>query len=296
MVAWGFNVTATKLLVTHFMPVTMTALRILTAGLAVFVILFFLKQVRLPSKQEIPYILFGGLLNVVGHHYFLAVGFTETSASNGGLILGTGPLLTAILAAIFLGSALTFIRLIGIIFGITGISFIVLAGNGGISGISIGDVFIFLSIFLQAASFIIIKKASTTLDPRLMTGYMLVMGAFILFFMSLFLEPSGLEHMTGGSVSIWAIFFASAIIATALGHMMYNYAIGKIGAAETSIFINLNPLFALIGAVVFLGEEIELAQVIGFIFILFGVVLGSGSFEEFFPAPKPKRNKLMKDA
>lgn len=32
MVAWGFNVTATKVLVENFMPVTMTALRILFRG------------------------------------------------------------------------------------------------------------------------------------------------------------------------------------------------------------------------------------------------------------------------
>jgi drug/metabolite transporter (DMT)-like permease len=294
MMAWGMNVTATKLLVTHFTPVTMTALRILTAGIGVFIILFFLKQVRLPSRQECLYIVFGGLLNVVGHQYFLSMGFTQTSASNAGLILGTGPLLTAILAAFFLGSTITFVRLLGIGLGIAGISFIVLEGNGGMSGISIGDVYVFVSIFLQAASFIIIKRASTTLDPRLMTGYMLIMGAVILFLMSLFLEPDGLKNMKEGSAGIWIIFFASAILATALGHMMYNYAIGKIGAAETAIFINLNPLFALIGAVVFLGEQIVPSQIIGFILILFGVVLGSGSFEELFHTTK--RNKVMKDA
>ncbi|MDO7488692.1 EamA family transporter [Peribacillus frigoritolerans] len=38
---------------------------------------------------------------MVFHHYFLAEGLTKTSASNAGLILGMGPILTVILTMIF---------------------------------------------------------------------------------------------------------------------------------------------------------------------------------------------------
>ena len=291
MVAWGLNVTATKVLVENFMPVTMTALRIFVSGISVFIILFLMKKVRMLTKREFLYVFFGGLLNVVAHQYFLSTGLTQTSATNGGLILGMGPLLTAILAVVFLGSVVTGIRVIGIVLGIAGVSFIVFQGNGGIDGVSMGDVYIFVSILAQAASFILIKKGSETLDPRLMTGYMLVMGAVILFIISLFIEPEGLASMHNESMNLWAVFFASAIIATAIGHMLYNSAIGKVGAAEASMFLNLNPFFALVGAAIFLGEKITMAQIIGFIFILFGVILGSGAFEE--TVRKIKRKQKM---
>ncbi|MFE8697480.1 DMT family transporter [Cytobacillus sp. FJAT-53684] len=291
MVAWGLNVTATKVLVENFMPVTMTALRIFVSGISVFIILFLMKKVRMLTKREFLYVFFGGLLNVVAHQYFLSTGLTQTSATNGGLILGMGPLLTAILAVVFLGSVVTGIRVIGIVLGIAGVSFIVFQGNGGIDGVSMGDVYIFVSILAQAASFILIKKGSETLDPRLMTGYMLVMGAVILFIISLFIEPEGLASMHNESMNLWAVFFASAIIATAIGHMLYNSAIGKVGAAEASMFLNLNPFFALVGAAIFLGEKITMAQIIGFIFILLGVILGSGAFEE--TVRKIKRKQKM---
>ncbi|MFX3624478.1 MAG: DMT family transporter [Ectobacillus sp.] len=121
-----------------------------------------------------------------------------------------------------------------------------------------------------------------------MTGYMLVMGSVVLFIIGLCAEPNGIESMKGASGAIWAVFFASAIIATALGHMMYNYAIGKVGAAAAAIFINLNPFFSLVGAVIFLGERIAASQVIGFMLILCGVLLGSGSFEEAVQKRKRK--------
>ena len=292
MIIWGFNVIATKMLVTSFLPVTMTAFRIFTAGVSVFIILFFMKQVRLPSKKEIQYIVLGGLLGVVGHHYYLSVGLSETSASNGGLILGLIPLITTILSIFFLNAKVTLIRFFGIVLGLAGVSIIVFNNRGIGGGISIGDFHVFLSVLFQAASFIVIKKASKTLDPRLLTGYMLVLGSVFLFILSIFLEPAGLKSMTTGSVSIWVIFFASAIIATALGHMIYNVAVGKVGAAEASIFINLNPFFALIGAAFFLSEVITLTQILGFILILIGVIFGSGAFEEMVRANRQKREKI----
>jgi drug/metabolite transporter (DMT)-like permease len=294
MIAWGLNVIATKILVTTFEPVTVTSLRIFTASMAVFIILFFLRKIRIPTKKELTYILLGGLFNVVFHHYFLSIGLSKTSASNGGLILGLGPILTTIAAFMFLGNTVTKLRLVGILLGFLGVSFIVMDGDSSISGVSIGDFYVFLSIIAQAISFVIIKKISTTLDPRLMTGYMLFFGSIILFVISLFTEPQGLVNVTTqGSLGVWLIFFASAVIATGIGHMTYNFAIGKVGVAETAIFINLNPFFTLVSAAIFLREQITFSQVFGFIFILFGVLFGSGAIEEYIRHSKQKQKEII---
>lgn len=277
MFAWGLNVIATKIIVTTFPPVTITSLRIFTAGIGVFLFMFMIKKVRFPTKKEFFYILIALLFNVVAHHYFLAIGLGQTTASNGGLILGLAPLLSTIFAFLFLGAKITKLKIIGILLGFSGVCFIVFEGNSGIDSISIGDLFVFLSILLQAFSFVMIKKISTTLDPRLMTGYMLVLGSILLFIISLILEPSGLKDVKNGSFEIWMIFLGSAVIATAVGHMTYNYAIGKVGIVESSIFVNLQPLFALISAFIFLGETITFSQIFGFLFILLGVLFGSGA-------------------
>jgi len=122
---------------------------------------------------------------------------------------------------------------------------------------------------------------------------MLLFGSVILLIIGLFKEPGGLQEIPGhGTVGLWVIFLASAIIATAIGHMIYNYAVGKVGVAESAIFINLNPLFALIAAVIFLGETVTVSQILGFLFILSGVLFGSGALEEFFHQSR-QRKKLI---
>jgi drug/metabolite transporter (DMT)-like permease len=290
MFLWGMNVTALKVIVSNFPPITITSLRVFTAGITVFIILFFLKKVRLPSRKEWGYILGGSLLNVTGHHLFLGIGLKATSAVNGGLILGLGPLLTALMAILLLGNRLTHVRIIGFIFGGIGVSLTVLAGGSGLSGMSIGDFYVFLSILSQAISFIIISKAAKTLDPRLLTGYMLVFGSILLFFIGLWKEPGGLSHLGSSSIGIWSIFFASAIFATAVGHMLYNYAIGQTGPAEASIFLNLNTFLSILFAAIFLGEKITSSHLLGLIFIVSGVIFGSGALEEIMLKNRAKRN------
>lgn len=289
MLSWGMNVSALKVIVENFMPVTITSLRIFVASLTALLILAFSALVRLPKKSESLYIIGGAFLSVVFHHYFLAEGLTKTSATNTGLILGLGPLLTVVFSMIFLRRKPTIIQFIGFIFGTLGVSTTVLVGSGGIHSINLGDVHILLSITSQALSFILIKRASATMDPRLLTGYMLLIGSFFLFLFSLWKEPGGLESLVGVSPSIWAVFLFSAVIATGVGHFAYNYAIGQVGPAETSIFLNLNTFFSLIGAAIFLGESIIPAHFIGLVLIVSGVILGSGGLEAWLLQRKRRR-------
>ncbi|SEN86902.1 EamA domain-containing membrane protein RarD [Mesobacillus persicus] len=289
MFIWGMNVTAIKTLVQYFPTITIQSARVFTAGLVVFAILAMMKKIRKPTKKEYVYIILGGLLNVTTHHLFLGVGLSKTSGVNGGLILGMGPLLTALMAILFLGTRLTLARTIGFISGGIGITLTVLGGGNGLSGISLGDLAIFLSITAQAASFIIISKAAKTMDPRLLTGYMLIFGSVVLFFIGLIIEPEGLGSLANDSLSLWLVFLGSAVIATAFGHMLYNHAVGVVGPAETSIFLNLNTFFSLIGASIFLGEEITSFHLLGLVFIVIGVLFGSGAIEELLLKRKATR-------
>ncbi|MFC0189383.1 DMT family transporter [Fictibacillus aquaticus] len=290
MIVWGINVPATKVLVTNFAPVTMTALRVFTAGLAVFLFMAAAKKLRLPTAREAKYVFIASIFNVLAHHYFLSIGLKGTSGTNGGLILGTGPLWTTVLAVMFLGTKFTVLRGLGLLLGFTGVSFIVLQGSS-VSGIAPGDLLVFLSVLVQAVSFIMVKRLTATMDARLITSYMMLMGSSMLFVIGLIQEPAGLESMTHGTPQLWAVFFASAIVATAMGHMLYNQAMGVIGAAEASIFINLNPCFALLSSVVLLDEVISAVQVLGFLLILAGVIFGSGAAEDLIARQHKRRHK-----
>lgn len=288
MFAWGANVPMLKFIGTHVPPVTVTGIRILMASLAVFLILKFLKILRLPTKREWKYILVGSLTNVLLHHLFLNLGLAVTSATSGGLILGMGPILTAISAAIFLKYFPSKLQWLGLLLGISGVTIAVLVGSTGLDT-NIGDFYIFISILSQVLSYMVVVKAARTLDPRVMTAYMMGVGSIGLIITSLILEPGGMVEFLDAPPMFWLIFLASGLISTALGHMIYNYAIGQAGATQSAIFMNLNPLFAMILSSIFLGEILTLRHIIGFLFIVAGVMLGSGAAEDLYKKHKAKR-------
>ena len=293
---WGFNVSFLKILVGPVPPLTITAFRIFIAAVTVFITLSLLRRVRLPKKSEMIYIIGGTVAGVIFHHSFLATGLTSTSATNAGLVLGLAPLLTVLLSMIFFRKRPSLITGLGFIFGGIGVSITVLYGNGQIQGVSIGDFQIFLSILSQAFSFILINKATKTMDSILLTGYMLLFGSLMLFIISLFMEPNGLASLAHVTPSFVGVLFLSGILATGLGHMVYNYSISRIGAAEASIFLNLSTFFSVVGAALILSEAIHLAHFVGMVFIVSGVIMGSGTLEAILLQRKRRLQAIGSDA
>lgn len=285
MIIWGFNLPILKYLITQVDPVTMTSFRILLAGITVFIILSFMKMIRLPTRNEWKWISLGALLNVVAHHYFLNMGLQRTTGTNAGLILGTGPVLTAIFVSLILRNYPSRIQWGGFVVGLAGVSFVVLA-SGGTGGLALGDAFIFVAILTQVLSFLIISKVAKTLDPRVMTMYMFLIGSVALLLIGFIQEPGEIKVFATVPPIFWLAFAASGIFGTAVGHMLYNYSVGQVGPSKAAIFINLNTLFSLIGSSIFLGEIITSRHYIGLVLIVAGVILGSGAAEDLWKQRK----------
>lgn len=279
MAIWGFNVSAIVVLVNTIDPIILTAARILVAGISVLIIAKMIGIFRLPTKTEWKTILIITIFNVVCHHTFLAIGLTLTTGVNAGIILGAAPLITMVLSILLLNDKVSRLRMVGFALGFTGILFTSLSGAEGLTALSLGDGMIFLSMLTQAFSFILISKLNPTFDPRLLTGYMLIIGSFIILIIGLIIDGGVGQLRMLFSWKLGVIFLFSAILATAFGHMTYNYAIKNVGPTETTIFVNLNTLFAILGAALFLGEPILRNHYFGVLLIIVGVFLGSGTFE-----------------
>ncbi|MCI2253718.1 DMT family transporter [Domibacillus sp. PGB-M46] len=280
MMIWGFNVPLIKILVSTVEPVTITALRIFTASLVVFIILTKMGKVHWPAIYHWKYILGGGLFNVFFHHLFLGLGAAGTSSVHTGIILGLGPILTAFMSVLFFQRGLSAVRVLGFLTGTAGVLVTVLGGGAGLGGFVLGDLFIFFSITAQAFSFILVSRAARDIDPLLLTGYMQLFGSLGLFMTSFLLEPNGLASLQNVHFQTVIVFLVSAVGATAVGHLVYNNTITKIGPAEAAIFLNLNTFFSIVGSAVILGEPIYYYHWLGLLLIVPGVLMGSGALEE----------------
>lgn len=289
MITWGLNVIAVKWIVGAFAPVTITAIRIFTAAMSLLPLLVYWRLWKRPNRREWLYLLVIALSGVLGHHFFLAVGLANTSSANGGLILGTVPITTSILAAGLLGARLSLFRIAGLLSGFSGVFLIMLAQQSGSWRLSWGDLFVFLAVLTQAVSFIFIKKVTATLEAAYVTGLTQLFGSVLLFLAALRLEPYGLASLREGTSLDWGIVFASGVLATGVGHLVYNTAIQKVGTVEAAVFLNLTPFFSLLGSAWILGESLRPQHLISFLCIAAGVFLGTGIADEWLWRKKLKR-------
>ncbi|MFS0823970.1 DMT family transporter [Bacillus sp. 1P02SD] len=279
MMAWGLNIVAIKILVQNFPPFTITGLRILAAGLVIFVFLYMKKDLQKMNLHEFGYVALSAFTGIFAHQALLSIGLVNTSATNGASILALIPLVTNLLAVLFLKARMTLLKISGVLFGIVGIYFILVLGGGSFTELSSGDLFVFLSVIAQGLSFIFIRKASYTLNPKTITSYALLMGAGFLVMLSFAVEGPSIQQIGAAPSYVWWVFIASAIISTGIGNLCYNFAISQLGAGETAIFLNLSPFFSLLGSVLFLNEAFKWIQLVGFILIVIGVLLGTELFE-----------------
>jgi drug/metabolite transporter (DMT)-like permease len=272
---WGVNIVCLKILVTSFTPVTMTALRIGTAGFVLLLGLLFLKKAKKLNRIEWVYVIAGGGLGVFAHHLFLAFGLQSIQASTAVLLLGLVPVATAICSILFLKESFTKWTFLGIGLAFLGVLFV----QGGVSQFGIGSVYILIAVLVQAISFLFIRKASKTLNALQVTTLTLLIGALILFICSFVIEPNGFERFTMGTPTLYAIFGFSAICSTAAGQLLFNTSISRIGASKSAIFLNFVPFFGVVCSAIILDETILWYQWCGFVLIVAGVLFGTGYIE-----------------
>lgn len=289
MAFWGGTLVSIKVLVTQYHPFTLTATRIFIAGICLWLILYFFKKVRLPARDEWKWIALASVLGVILHHLLLSSGLMYTTSVKSSLISGFSPILTVILAILFGLNEWKLSRFFGFLLGGIGIFVAVSAGKSVEMKMNVGDVLILCSFISQAFSFIVIRKVSKSMDSVLLTCYMLLVGSLPLLLIATINNPSAWREMVEVPYPYMLLLIATAVLAISIGHAVYNYAISKIGAAETAIIGNFNVIFALLFAAIFLREPILMNHLVGLVFIIIGVLFGTGAMEELVKKYKSRR-------
>ena len=73
----------------------------------------------------------------------------------------------------------------------------------------------------------------------------------------------------------WTLVLFSAVMATALSNLAWNFAIARIGVAQTAVFLYWVPIFGVGFAAVLLGEQLTLWHLGGFCAVMGGTYLGT---------------------
>jgi drug/metabolite transporter (DMT)-like permease len=125
--------------------------------------------------------------------------------------------------------------------------------------IGAGELCFLAAAFFMALFFILNGRASTRLPTLPLTAIQLLMAGVITFTASAFTETWSFDQPW----SIWGWFAASVLLATTLRFSIQTRAQGMAPASHGAIIMTLEPVWAALLAVWWLGENMTLLQVSG---------------------------------
>ena len=185
------------------------------------------------------------------------------------VIWGASPMLTGILASIFLGERLTALRIMGLLFGLVGLSVIFLQSTRMTEGAVLGVFLVVIGVIGQTSSAVWIKKINAQEHGLVMTAGGLIVSVPLFILTWLIFDgniPETVPVRTGASIIYLAVF------GSLLGFSLYYFLIHKVEASKVSLITMITPVTALMLGAYLNDEVITLNIIIGTTLILFGLM------------------------
>lgn len=193
-------------------------------------------------------------------------------------IVNTFPLLTIILAVIFLDEKFSTIIIIGSILILTGISLISIEKEGETENIlnkKLGVIFIGLTIISYALGVIFTTVGTVNLDPITANSVRLPFAAIFLGSVYTFSNKTHLPkdevHYKLPTTITFAIL--TGVLGTYISSIYLVLSVQTIGAGLTSVFVSVGPLFALPLAKYWLKENVGIKTIIGTLLTIAGIII-----------------------
>ncbi|SDJ84764.1 DMT family transporter [Sediminibacillus albus] len=220
-------------------------------------------------------------LALFGMAFFNALVYASlqyTTSTNVAIIEATTPVFTIGLGLLFLKrEQLTLNQTIGVILSLAGAIWVI--ANGSLAVIyhlqfNIGDLLMVGAVIVWAVYSILVKRHNAKFPTY---GGLLVMYAIA----AACLFPLAFSEWIVSAPSISGKQMLSllhlGIFPSVIALILWNRAVEEVGPSQASIFFNFLPIFTMIGAALFLGEQIRLVQVIGVTLVIAGVYLSTRS-------------------
>lgn len=215
-----------------------------------------------------------GAMLFLGGNGMLFVGLQFTTAINAALINSAEPVIIVAVAWVMFRDRLTTVQWAGVAVSLFGVIYLVGRGDIGVLlgfRLNAGDLFVVISIITWAFYSVLMRRVPRELD-RLNLVFGILMAGAILVFPFWILENIYYVRTPLIWATVWTTAF-NAIFASILALFWWNHAIEGLGPGRAGLFIHLIPVYTVLLAMGFLGEELFGFHVIGIGLIAVGIYL-----------------------
>jgi drug/metabolite transporter (DMT)-like permease len=221
-------------------------------------------------------------LQVVGPFLLISVGQQEISSSLAGILVGTTPIFTFLLAyAVAHEERASAGRLGGVALGLVGVALLLGVDTGGSGAALLGGLAVVLASLGYALGAYYLKRRVAGPQPVALAGATMAASALIAAPFAALDPPA--TAPTLGAVAATA---ALGVAGTGLAFVVYYWLIAHIGASRSSLVAYVAPGFAVLYGVLLLDERFTLATAAGLVLTVGGSwIAAGGGLPRREPAP-----------
>ena len=263
---WGSTVPLSKIALGWLPPGWLTAIRF---AVAAAVLLAATPRSRLRAAWS-PAVLAWGAAGYGGTVLLQNAGITRTSVSHAALLIGTAPVMVAIIAAMWHRSVARPVAWGGFAVSLAGVG-LVAAGGGGGADLA-GDGMVLASVLISAVFTVGQTRLLRGRDPIAVTAVQFLGAALVTTPFSALTE-----RMPSAPASPASLLAVIALIAggTLLPFTLFAFGQSRLPAEIAGAFLNIEPLVGAAAGVVVFGNPAGPAQLGGGAAILGGIALSS---------------------
>lgn len=275
-VLWGGSIVAQKLALGSFSAVEASVLRDI-GGLAILVVTWWWQEGTLGTltRADLRGLALLGL-GVLGNHLFILLGLEYVSGAVGGIIIGSSPVVTALLSAMFIQDVPLRAVWMGGLLSFAGVGLVSIGGfHAAGEQPLVGGLLVFLGVVSWAVYSIGSRSLMERVSP-LTVNWTTLLVATVLQLPLLWMDRKVLDAgLSSVSLADWLALCYLIVFATAMAQQAWLYGVKGIGPSRAAVVGNLTPVAAMALSAVVLHETIGRVELTGIVLILAGVGLVS---------------------
>jgi drug/metabolite transporter (DMT)-like permease len=269
---WALQFTCIKLVQDQIGPFSTVFIPMLLA--TVFMVPFVYKDVKANKKRKFTDLKIFALLALLGQfpaQVLLTIGTQQSTASNGSIISLTLPVVSALLAVLFLKEKMNTLRWVS--FGIAIIGVVLcskkdIASTDFSSNYLIGNLLIFSGILGSGFYNTICKKIANDYTEMELLFYTYIFMVLLLFPFVWYYEGNVLKNVTFFTTNTWIGLSLLTVFHNFLSMILFFTALRNLEAIQVALSNFLITFFGLPVAVFFLNEKLNSMAIAGGLLVL----------------------------
>ena len=269
---WGGSIVAQKMALGSFSAVEASVLRDI-GGVAILLTTWWWQEGTWAKLTKGDMRLLGLLgLGVLGNHLLILMGLKYVSGAVGGVIIGSSPVVTALLSAMLIHDVPLRAVWAGGLLSFAGVGLVSVAGFQAPGDLPLlGSLLVFLGVVSWALYSIGSRQLMERHSP-LTVNWTTLLVATVLQIPLLWTDRKMLDAGLGSvSPADWMALGYLILFATAIAQQAWLFGVKGIGPSRASVLGNLTPVAAVVLSAVILKESVGTSEILGIVLILAGV-------------------------